>query len=88
VLATIKDLNDGGLDEYNARMKENDKDEYLQKPNTPAELLVPGHMRNFLHHYLKEMKNDQMHVLLHNDVSLWLENNLIAHIDLHKMTPE
>jgi len=77
VLATIKDIYEGGLDEYNARMKENDKDEYLLKPNNPAEVLVPSHLRHFLHQYLKDMKNDSMHIVLHNDVALWLENNLV-----------
>jgi hypothetical protein len=88
VLDTIKGFYEGGLDEYKARMKENEKDDYLLKPNNPAEILVPSHLRHFLHQYLKDMKNDYMHIVLHNDVALWLENNLVAHTDLHKMTPE
>ena len=88
VLETIKGIYTDGLDEYNARLKENDKDDYLQKPNHPAEIMVSNHLRIFLYQYLKEMKNDSLHIVLHEDVAKWLENNLVTLAELHKMTEE
>jgi len=34
------------------------------------------------------MKNDQLYLVLHGDVALWLENNLTHVNDLYKLTDE
>jgi hypothetical protein len=47
--------------------------DYFLRPNNPSELLLPEHLMPFLMHYLKDMKNESIEILIHPNVAQFLE---------------
>jgi hypothetical protein len=67
---------------------QNDDEDYFMKPNNPRELLLPEHLMPFLMQYLKDMKNESIEILIHEDCDAFLKVLEISPDDLSTLTDE
>ena len=86
-----------GLKNYMEKKIQNDDQDYFLRPNNPSELLLPEHLMPFLMHYIKDMKNESIDILLHphcvqfleeqgcelDDISVMDDEQLIAFKEIH-----
>lgn len=77
-----------GLKNYMEKKIEGDDGDYFLRPNNPSELLLPEHLMPFLMHYLKDMKNDSIDILLHPICVQFLEQNNTELDDLSTLDDE
>ena len=67
---------------------QNDDEDYFAKPNNLRELLLPEHLMPFLMQYLKDMKNDAIEILLHEECANFLNTLEIPTDDLSGLSDE
>lgn len=77
-----------GLKNYMEKKIQNDDEDYFAKPNNLRELLLPEHLMPFLMQYLKDMKNESIDILLHQDCIDFLKVLEIETDDLSGLTDE
>ena len=77
-----------GLKNYMEKKIQNDDEDYFVKPNNLRELLLPEHLMPFLMQYLKDMKNDSIEMLIHQDCIDFLNVLEITTEDLSTLTDE
>lgn len=77
-----------GLKNYMEKKIQNDDEDYFVKPNNLRELLLPEHLMPFIMQYLKDMKNDAIEMLIHQDCIDFLNVLEISTEDLSSLTDE
>ena len=65
-----------GLKDYMQKKIQKEADEdYFQRPNNLRELCTVEHQMPFLMHYLKDMRNESVDILVHPRVDQWCRDN-------------
>jgi hypothetical protein len=77
-----------GLKNYMEKKIQNDDEDYFTKPNNLRELLLPEHLMPFLMLYLKEMKNESIDIMIHQDAEKFLNVLECPKDDLSGLTDE
>jgi hypothetical protein len=77
-----------GLKNYMEKKIQNDDEDYFTKPNNLRELLLPEHLMPFLMHYLKDMKNEYIEIVLHEDCKEFLNGLNVPYDDLSGMSDD
>jgi hypothetical protein len=77
-----------GLKNYMEKKIQNDDEDYFMKPNNPRELLLPEHLMPFLMQYLKDMKNESIEILIHEECDEFLKILEITPDDLSSLADE
>lgn len=88
ILEEILNRYPNGLKDYMQKKIQNDDDDYFIKPNNPRELLLPEHLMPFLMHYLKDMKNESIEILIHEDCEKFLKAHNTHADDLSHLSDE
>jgi uncharacterized protein YjgD (DUF1641 family) len=77
-----------GLKNYMEKKLSNDDEDYFLRPNNLSELLLPEHLIPFLMQYLKDMKNEAIEILIHEECEAFLKGLDIPLEDLSKLSDE
>ena len=77
-----------GLKNYMEKKIQNDDQDYFLRPNNPSELLLPEHLMPFLMHYIKDIKNESIDILIHPNCVQFLEENSCELDDLSSLEDE
>ena len=65
-----------------------DDEDYFLRPNNLRELLLPDYLMPFFMLYLKEMKNEQIEILLHPECKQFLSDRKCNFEDLSSLSDE
>ena len=77
-----------GLETYLQKKVTQDDEEYFQRANNLAELVLENHLMPFSMQYLKDMKVEYIEVMVHPKVSAFIDTTEASLEDLSALTDE